>query len=81
MTNFGAFKTPPLTRRPAGTPAPSEIKGSGTIAVGSTKPPSTSLSHDRIAQRAYEIYARRGYAPGNPEEDWFEALRQLRAGL
>jgi hypothetical protein len=34
-----------------------------------------------IAQRAYEIYAGRGYAPGDPAADWHEAERQLRAGL
>jgi hypothetical protein len=64
-------------------PLKSEIKGSGTAvpskmdaAVGAA-----TITHDKIAKRAYEIYASRGYAPGNPEEDWHEAERQLRAGL
>ncbi|MGN6367894.1 MAG: DUF2934 domain-containing protein [Phycisphaerae bacterium] len=34
-----------------------------------------------IEQRAYEIFAGRGYAPGDPVADWLEAERQLKAGL
>jgi hypothetical protein len=34
-----------------------------------------------IAPRAFEIYAGRGYAPGDQDADWHEAERQLRAGL
>lgn len=56
----------------------SEVKGSGTSAKAA---PSRALSRDDIAKRAYEIYANRGYAAGNPDEDWHEAERQLRAGL
>jgi hypothetical protein len=45
-------------------------------------PASTGSSHEpvhaEIAQRAYEIYIRRGGAPGNPADDWFEAERELR---
>jgi len=81
MTAFGSAKSPSQPRRPAGPPATSEIKGSGTKAPAAPNTLSPSLSHDRIAQRAYEIYARRGYAPGNPDEDWLEAERQLRAGF
>ncbi len=39
---------------------------------------SREARHDEIAQRAYEIYVRRGGAPGNPMDDWIEAERQLR---
>jgi hypothetical protein len=76
MTMFRAAKTPPATPRPAGTPARTEAKGSGSR--GADIP---FISHERIAQRAYDIYAQRGYAPGNPVDDWYEAERQLRAGL
>jgi len=60
----------------------SEVKGSGT-GISSVAKPSAKLgiTSDQIAKRAYEIYASRGYAPGNPDEDWHEAERQLRAGL
>ena len=69
---------------PAPTPAPapavtrSEIKGSGTTKAKATP---IAVTHDLIAKRAYEIYASRGYAAGNPDDDWREAERQLRAGL
>jgi hypothetical protein len=65
--------------RPASSRSPAirtEAKGSGSRA-----PDPSSISHERIAQRAYEIYAKRGYSAGNPDDDWFEAERQLRAGV
>ena len=62
---------------PAAAPARSEIKGSGTAPKAGVR----AITHCEIAQRAYEIYAGRGYAAGSPEEDWREAERQLRAGL
>jgi hypothetical protein len=34
------------------------------------------LSHDQIAQRAYEIYLARG-AAGDPVTDWLQAEREL----
>jgi Protein of unknown function (DUF2934) len=34
-------------------------------------------SHAEIAARSYELYLRRGKAPGHAEEDWLEAERQL----
>lgn len=56
----------------------SEVKGSGRV-VKTSAP--KEITYDAINQRAYEIYAGRGYAAGNPQDDWFEAERQLRAGL
>ncbi len=66
----------------AAAPAPvaerSELKG-----LGKPKTPATlrSFTQDDIARRAYEIYASRGYADGDPVADWHEAERQLKAGL
>ena len=34
-------------------------------------------SHDEIAQRAFELYQRRGCQPGHEMEDWIEAQKQL----
>ena len=34
-------------------------------------------SHDEIAQRAFELYQRRGCQPGHETEDWLEAQKQL----
>ena len=69
---------------PTPSPAPagvtrSEIKGSGTAKAKLAAP--SVITHDLISKRAYEIYASRGYAAGNPDDDWREAERQLRAGL
>ena len=56
----------------------SEFKGSGKP---KTPVAARTITHDDIARRAYDIYASRGYAPGDPVADWHEAERQLRAGL
>ena len=32
-----------------------------------------------IRERAYEIYAQRGYTNGRADEDWFEAEREVKA--
>jgi hypothetical protein len=40
----------------------------------------TSPSHEQIARRAYEIFCARGSTQGNPEEDWFQAERELKLG-
>jgi len=56
----------------------SELKGSG-IPKAPAAP--RTITQDDIARRAYEIYASRGYAAGDPVADWHEAERQLRAGL
>jgi hypothetical protein len=69
--------TPPAA--PAGPSAErSEFKGSGTA-----KPPAAAkaITREQIERRAYDIYASRGYAAGDPAADWHEAERQLRAGL
>ena len=64
--------------RPQPPPQRSEVKGSGTAAKA---PAPREINYQMIEQRAYEIYAGRGYAPGDPTADWLEAERQLKAGL
>ncbi len=78
-----SFKSPVVTTpaTPVSTPqfVRSEVKASGT-----PKPPAPAarvITHEMIERRAYEIYANRGYTPGDPTADWLEAERQLRAGL
>ncbi|MBJ6765345.1 DUF2934 domain-containing protein [Myxococcaceae bacterium JPH2] len=56
-------------------PTPQERPQENT-ATGSREQP----SHERIARRAYEIFLARGSAPGSPEQDWFQAERELRLG-
>jgi DUF2934 family protein len=35
---------------------------------------------ENVAERAYELWQRRGGGPGKDQEDWFEAERQLGGG-
>jgi hypothetical protein len=70
----------PRSDRPASSRA-SATSRTEFKASGSRGPEPSPISHDRIAQRAYEIYAKRGYSTGNPNDDWLEAERQLRAGM
>ncbi|MFZ5470828.1 MAG: DUF2934 domain-containing protein [Myxococcota bacterium] len=35
---------------------------------------------EQISKRAYELWQARGGAPGSPEEDWYQAERELRLG-
>lgn len=39
----------------------------------------TTFGHEDIATLAYELWERRGRPFGSPDEDWFQAARQLRA--
>lgn len=75
----------PATPAPAAAPAPtpaverSEVKGLGKPKAPAAAP--RTPTQEEIARRAYEIYASRGYAPGDQHADWLEAERQLKAGL
>jgi hypothetical protein len=37
----------------------------------------SKISHEQIAQRAYEIYLERGATPGDPMQDWLRAEMEL----
>lgn len=39
--------------------------------------PNTIPSQDRIRERAYALYEARGCEPGQDEEDWFRAEREI----
>jgi hypothetical protein len=81
-TKPAANTAAPATPAPApaaAAPQRSEVKGSGTAAKTPAAP--REITYQMIEQRAYEIYASRGYAPGDPVADWLEAERQLKAGL
>jgi hypothetical protein len=75
----------PLTPAPVPMPAQvvekSEVKGSGTSKSSPAASAPRVPTQAEIQKRAFEIYAGRGYAPGNPVADWLEAERQLKAGL
>jgi hypothetical protein len=39
--------------------------------------PNTVPPQDRIRERAYELYESRGRKPGQDEQDWFRAEREI----
>lgn len=47
------------------------------LATPATDAPPTADLHARIAQRAYELYAERGYRQGCAMEDWLDAEREI----
>lgn len=46
-----------------------------------TPPAAVELPHDKITQRAYEIWVRKGRPEGQDEQNWTEAEAELRAEL
>jgi hypothetical protein len=40
--------------------------------------PLYTFGHDEIARRAYQLWEERGHGDGSPDEDWFQAARELR---
>lgn len=58
------------------TPSNMQDRASENVASASRGSP----SHEQVARRAYEIFLARGGTPGNPEQDWFQAERELRLG-
>lgn len=47
------------------------------VAVAETPGRSGNISEDEIRRRAYEIFLERGATPGDPQNDWFEAEKEL----
>jgi hypothetical protein len=37
-----------------------------------------TFGHEEIARRAYQLWEERGHADGSHDEDWFQAVRELR---
>jgi hypothetical protein len=72
MARNTANKQTPHTS--ASTPA----RPQNTLAVAPT--PRSSPTHEQVARRAYEIFLGRGGTPGNPEQDWLQAERELSLG-
>jgi len=47
----------------------------------STKAGGKTITREQIAQRAHEIWVKRGCKPGEDERNWLEAEKQLKAEL
>jgi hypothetical protein len=74
----GAFKRPsfqkPQTMTQTPKPAASSTTSSTSAAVASCKP-----THDQVAQRAKSIWQAKGCPPGQDQQNWLEAEKQLHA--
>jgi hypothetical protein len=51
--------------------------GQGRTPRNAALPPERA---ERIARRAYELAAQRGFAPGHELDDWLQAEREIEAG-
>jgi len=51
--------------------------GPGVTPTSAKLPPQ---HHERIARRAYELAAQRGFREGHDVEDWLQAEREIEAG-
>ena len=60
-------------------PSATSHAGPGSEKSGPTEQAArrAEVHHDRIAQRAYELYEQRGGQDGRALEDWLKAERQL----
>ena len=56
------------------TTAPKTSKAKSTAAA-----PKAAPTHEEIAARSYELYLARGGQPGDAEQDWLQAERELSA--
>lgn len=63
------------TSKVASTPPAKAATASNTAAPARTGP-----THEQIARRAYEIFMARDGQPGDPEQDWMQAERELQLG-
>ncbi len=75
-------KTTAATEKSAVVPVSrSEAKGSGTASSKIQTSMPKAITHEQIAERAYQLFLKRGFGPGDAATDWLEAERQLKAGL
>ncbi len=63
----------------------SSMGSSGTATITAPRPTTTkkagSPTYEQIAKRAQEIWMKKGCLPGQDEQNWLEAERQLKAEL
>ncbi len=75
-------KTPAKKAAAKGTAAKGTATKRAPAKTGATtarKAKAATLDEEQVRNRAYEIYRERGYAPGDPNEDWYRAETELRA--
>jgi hypothetical protein len=73
----------PKKRSPAAKHKPATKKTPAVKAAEPTVPaetaPAVEVTSEQIARLAYSFWEARGYAPGDPNQDWLRAERELHA--
>ncbi|HEX4919975.1 MAG TPA: DUF2934 domain-containing protein [Candidatus Bathyarchaeia archaeon] len=64
----------PKTQKP---PQPKIVIGPKSSTGNVAKMPDNVSSQDRIRERAYELYEKRGRETGRDEQDWLRAEREI----
>jgi hypothetical protein len=73
-----AAKHKPATKKSAVKPAEAAIEAPAPAAPVAPAVP-VEVTTAQIARLAYSFWEARGYAPGDPNEDWLRAERELHA--
>jgi hypothetical protein len=64
---------------------PSSARSGGATATAprptGTRSGAKTITREQIAQRAHEIWMKRGCKPGEDERNWLEAEKQLKAEM
>jgi hypothetical protein len=71
----GVEKPKPPKTKPK--PAAAKTRARKTTATPPAEPPSSPMSDEEIARKAYFLWESRGRPHGSPEEDWHRAKEQL----
>ena len=58
-------------------PQPKIVAGPKSFPGKELRMPNAVPSQDRIRERAYELYEGRGREPGQDEQDWLHAEREI----
>jgi len=58
-------------------PQPKIVVSPKSSPAKGTRMPDSVPSQDRIRERAYELYEGRGREPGQEEQDWLHAEREI----
>ena len=72
----GTEPAQPVTTAPAIADTTSEMKAPEVAAMSSRG--ANSVPEELVRRRAYELYLQRRGQGGSPEQDWFQALQDIR---
>jgi hypothetical protein len=56
---------------------PTSVAGPKSSSSNVARMSNTVPSHDRIRERAHQLYESRGREPGQDEQDWFRAEQEI----